>query len=193
MSVGLVPVIFDFDGVLIESELAGNRQLGEALTELGHPTDLKTAIVRFMGLSGTNFRAAVEAHIGGPIPARFDELRRIEDERVMRDGLDPVPGAIAFLDGLEAHRPRAIASSSSTEWILTHLGHLGRRDRFRDLVFSGKEHVENGKPAPDLYLHTAKQLEWPPSDCFVIEDSPIGVTAARAAGTFVCGLVAGGH
>ncbi len=188
----MTPIIFDFDGVLIESELAGNRQLAAALTELGHPTTTEDAIREFTGLSGPNFQAAVEGWLGGPIPERFHELRRIEDERVLRDGIDPVPGALAFLDGLERARARAIASSSSTDWILTHLGHLDRRAMF-PLIFSGKEHVANGKPAPDLYLHAASALRSEPSRCFVIEDSPVGVTAARAAGTYVCGLLAGGH
>ena len=187
------PVIFDFDGVLIESELAGNRQLAEALTELGHPTTTEQAIAEFTGLSGPNFHAAVEGFIGGPIPERFHELRRIEDDRVLADGIDPVPGALAFLDSLDPDRPRAIASSSSTDWIVRHLDHLNRRALFGTLIFSGKEHVARGKPAPDLYRYAAAALGAAPAACFVIEDSPAGVTAARAAGTFVCGLTAAGH
>ncbi|MBV7257711.1 HAD family phosphatase [Pacificimonas sp. WHA3] len=189
----LRPIIFDFDGVLIESELAGNQQLAEALTELGTPTTTEQAIRAFMGLSGENFFRAVEGWIGGSIPDRFHDLRRAEDARVLGTGLDPVPGALAFLDALPSARPRAIASSSSTDWILRHLGHVARTGHFGGMIFSGKEHVERGKPAPDLYLHAAAALGADPADCFVIEDSPVGVTAARAAGTFVCGLAAGGH
>ena len=187
------PVIFDFDGVLIESELAGNRQLAEALTELGTPTTTEQAIATFMGLSGVNFQRALEGWLGGAIPERFHELRRAEDDRVLREGLDPVPGALAFLDSLPPERPRAIASSSSTMWIRAHLDHIRRASVFGTAIFSGKEHVTRGKPAPDLYLYAAEQLAAEPADCFVIEDSPTGVAAASAAGMHVCGLLAAGH
>jgi HAD superfamily hydrolase (TIGR01509 family) len=112
---------------------------------------------------------------------------------VLREGVAAVAGAVAFIETLPAAVPRAIASSSSTEWIRTHLDHLGLRDRFEPHIFSGKEHVANGKPAPDLYLHAAAALGVPIDRIAIIEDSPVGVTGAVASGAFVIGLAAGNH
>ena len=186
-------LLFDFDGVLIESEWAGNEQLAASLTELGHPTTTLDALHRFMGLSGRDFLSAVEAWIGGPIPDGFHEARRIEDARAVREGVGEVAGAVAFVRALPADLPRAIVSSSSVEWIAAHLDHLGLRDAFGDHLYSGRTHVERGKPAPDLYLYGAKQLGVPIERCAILEDSPVGVTGAVASGARVIGLCAGRH
>jgi len=94
---------------------------------------------------------------------------------------------------LPASLPKAVASSSSTRWISGHLAHLGLVEAFGTHIYSGREHVERGKPAPDLYLHAAGQLEVPIADCVIIEDSPVGATGALASGGRVIGLVAGEH
>ena len=143
-------MLFDFDGVLLESEYAGNRQLAEYLTAIGHPTSIDESMARFMGLAGQEFVTAVEAWLGRPIPTDFGEVREAENRRVLTEGLAAVAGAIAFVRGLPANLPRAIASSSGTDWIETHLDHLGIRDAFVPHIYSGKEHVARGKPAPDL-------------------------------------------
>src|SRR5687768_7591643 len=109
----------------------------------------------FMGLAGRDFIDAIERWIGRPLPEDFHGARAEEDARVLVEGLEAVAGAVAFIHGLPADLPRAIASSSSVEWIERHLDHLGLKQHFGDKVFSGREHVARGKPAPDLYLHAA--------------------------------------
>lgn len=186
-------IIFDFDGVLIDSEFVGNRHVAQYLTAAGYPTTPEQAMARFMGLSGANFIAAIEQWIGGPLPPTFAAARVEEDARVLQDGIEAVEGAVAFVHSLPAALPRAVASSSSTAWIARHLDHIGLRDAFGDRIFSGKEHVARGKPAPDLYWHAADAMGVPIADCVVLEDSPVGATGAVAAGAFVIGLCAANH
>lgn len=186
-------LILDFDGVLIESEYVGNKQIADYLTAAGHPTTTEQAMTEFMGLSGRDFLAAIERWIGRTIPEDFHAVREAEDERVLREGLEAVAGAVAFVESLPPHLPRAIASSSSSRWIRTHLAHLGLAAHFGDMIFSGREHVARGKPAPDLYLHTARMLGVPIERTVIVEDSPVGVVGAVASGAYVIGLVAGSH
>jgi len=186
-------LIFDFDGVLLESEYAGNAQIADYLTRIGHPTSPEESMARFMGLAGKDFIAALETYIGRPLPEDFHATRAEEDARVLAEGLDPVAGAIAFVRSLPTELPRAIASSSSTRWIRTHLDHLGIADVFGDNIFSGREHVTRGKPAPDIYLHAAGALGVAIERCAILEDSPVGATAAVASGAHVIGLSAGRH
>ena len=186
-------ILFDFDGVLIESEYEGNRQLAEWLTAAGRPIDANTAMARFMGYAGADFLTRVEAFYGEPLPAAFHDARRAEDERVMAAGIEEVAGAVAFVRSLAVDLPRAIVSSSSTAWIDRHLRHIGLRDAFGDHLYSGREHVVRGKPAPDLYLHAAAALGVPIEACAIIEDSIVGATGAVASGGHVIGLCAGRH
>jgi HAD superfamily hydrolase (TIGR01509 family) len=186
-------IIFDFDGVLIESEYVSSQQVAATLTTLGHPTTIDQALDKFTGLGGNDFHNAVENWIGGPIPDAFHDARRIEDDRVMREGLDAVAGAIAFVRSLPTNMPRAIASSSTTDWITRHLDHLGLRGCFGDHIYSGREHVTRGKPAPDIYLHAAAAIGADIARSLIIEDSPVGVTGAVASGAQVVGLAVGLH
>lgn len=186
-------VVFDFDGVLIESEYAGNAQIAATLTALGHPTTVEESIHAFAGLGGRDFLDAAAAHIAGPVPDAFHAARRAEDERVLAEGVEAVAGAIGFVRALPPGLPRAIASSSTVHWIATHLDHLGIRDAFGDHVYSGREHVMRGKPAPDIYRFAAAALGVDIARTLVIEDSPIGVTGAVASGAHVVGLAAGRH
>ncbi|QIK78689.1 HAD family phosphatase [Sphingomonas piscis] len=186
-------LIFDFDGVLLESEWVSNRHLADLLTELGHPTSVDHALTNFTGLSGPAFLDAVERHIGRPVPDEFHHQRREEDLRALRHGLEAVAGAVGFVRSLDPALPKAIASSSTTHWIRTHLDHLGLRQTFAPHIYSGHEHVANGKPAPDIYLHAAGQIGIPIEKCAIIEDSEIGVSGAVASGARVIGLVAGRH
>ena len=146
-----------------------------------------------MGLSGRDFLDSIERWIDRPVPAGFHTAREAEDARVLEEGLEAVAGAIAFVEGLPPELPRAIASSSSTHWIRTHLEHLRLTHHFGERIFSGREHVARGKPAPDIYLHAAAALGVPIDRCVVVEDSPVGVTGAVASGAHVIGLVAGSH
>ncbi|MDB5710834.1 MAG: haloacid dehalogenase [Sphingomonas bacterium] len=186
-------LIFDFDGVLLESEYAGNRQIAEYLTSRGHPTTPEESMAQFMGLAGHDFLAAIERWIGRAIPDDFHAEREVENQRALSEGLDAVAGAVAFVRSLPPSLPRAIASSSSTAWIERHLDHLGIRDAFGDKIFSGREHVERGKPAPDLYLHAAQAIGIDIARAAIIEDSPVGATGAVASGAYVIGFVGGSH
>lgn len=186
-------LILDFDGVLLESEYEGNRHLAELLTDLGHPTRIEEALTRFSGLSGSHFIAAVEARIGARLPPEFHQRRGAEDARALRDGVAAVAGAVEFVRLLPPDLPKAVASSSSTEWVATHLAHLGLGDAFGEHIYSGREHVARGKPAPDLYLYVADRLGVPIASCAIIEDSEVGAKGAVASGARVIGLVAGSH
>lgn len=186
-------VIFDFDGVLLESEFESNQHLAHLLTELGYPTQPAEALAHFAGLAGNDFIAAIERRIGASLPADFRERRRQEAERAMRDGIAAVEGAIDFVRSLPRDLPKAVASSSRTQWIRTHLDKLGLTDDFGSHLYSGAEHVARGKPAPDLYLHAAAKLSVPIAECAIIEDSEVGATGALASGAKVIGLAAGLH
>ncbi len=186
-------IIFDFDGVLLESEHAGNLHLADYLTTLGHPIAPEEAMARFTGLAGVDFIGAVEGWAGRALPEDFHAIREAEHARVMAEGLDPVAGAVSFVRSLPATLPRVIASSSSTDWIVAHLDHLGLRDAFGDKIFSGREHVVRGKPAPDIYLYAAAALGVAIEQTVIIEDSVVGATGAVASGAMVIGLCAGRH
>jgi HAD superfamily hydrolase (TIGR01509 family) len=186
-------IIFDFDGVLLESEFEGNRQLAELLTDLGHRHSVEDALERYVGLAGKDFFATIEKHIGEPLPPAFFERRKEQSIRALQEGVRAVAGAVDFVRSLPPDLPRAVASSSSTRWLHGHLDHLGLRDAFGDHVYSGNEHVERGKPEPDLYLYAASQLGADIRRSVILEDSAIGVTGALASGAHVIGLAAGSH
>ena len=186
-------IIFDFDGVLLESEFEGNKQLAELLTDLGHRHSVEEALEHYVGLAGQQFFDAVEARIGGPLPPEFYERRREQSIRALQEGVRSVVGAVDFVRSLPPSFPKAVASSSSTRWIRGHLEHLGLSDAFGDHIYSGREHVERGKPAPDLYLHAAGQIGVDIARSIILEDSEVGVTGALASGARVIGLAAGTH
>ena len=186
-------LLFDFDGVLIESEYVGNKQIATYLTGIGHPTTPEQSMANFMGYAGKDFLDRVEAWIGRALPEDFFAAREVEDARVMAEGVGEVAGAVAFVRSLPADLPKAVVSSSSTRWIRRHLDHLGLSDVFGDHLYSGREHVERGKPAPDLYLYGADKLGVAIGDCAIIEDSQVGATGAVASGGYVIGLCAGNH
>jgi HAD superfamily hydrolase (TIGR01509 family) len=186
-------IIFDFDGVLLESEFEGNKLLAQLLTDLGHRTTVEEALKYYVGLSGPQFIDAIEARIGTPLPREFHEFRKEQSIRALREGVRAVVGAVEFVDSLPASVPKAVASSSSTRWLRGHLHHLGLTEAFGHHVYSGREHVARGKPAPDLYLHAARQLGAEIERTVIIEDSEVGVKGALASGGIVIGLAAGSH
>jgi HAD superfamily hydrolase (TIGR01509 family) len=167
--------------------------LADLLTTLGHPTSFAEAIEHFTGLSGEDFVRRVEARIGRELPPEFHQATRAERDRTLREGIAAVAGAVEFVRGLPATLPKAVASSSSTKWVRTHLAHLGLGDAFEPHIYSGREHVSRGKPAPDLYLHAARELEVEIGRAAIIEDSKVGATGALASGATVIGLAAGRH
>jgi HAD superfamily hydrolase (TIGR01509 family) len=186
-------ILFDFDGVLLESEYAGNKHIADYLTGIGHPTSPEESMANFMGLAGTDFLTAIERWIGRALPDDFHEARAEENARALAGGYESVIGAIDFIRALPNALPRAIASSSSTRWITAHLDHMGLREAFAPMIFSGAEHVARGKPAPDLYLHAAEALGVDIARTVILEDSPVGVAGAVASGAHVIGLCAGLH
>jgi HAD superfamily hydrolase (TIGR01509 family) len=186
-------IIFDFDGVLIESEFEGSRHLAELLTSLGHPTSVAEAIEHYTGLSGRDFVEAVEARIGRELPTEFHQATRALRDQSLQEGIAAVAGAIRFVRALPPPLPKAVASSSSTRWVRTHLAHLGLSEAFEPHVYSGAEHVDRGKPEPDLYLHAAHELGVAIDHTVILEDSKVGAKGALASGAMVIGLAAGRH
>lgn len=186
-------IIFDFDGVILESEYALNVTLARMLTELGHRHSVEDALSHYVGLAGKDFIAAIEQRIGCRLPNQFHEQMQDESLRAMKEGVDAVAGAVDFVRSLPPELPKAVASSSSTRWIRAHLEHLGLADAFGDHLYSGRQHVERGKPAPDIYLHAAARLGADIRSTVIIEDSSVGATGALASGATVIGLAAGSH
>lgn len=185
-------IVFDFDGVVVDSELIANTTLAEALTALGHPTTLDDALRLYMGRRWDDCAAVIEAVIGRPLPADFAERRRTEIRAWAARELAAVAGVADFVAGLGARR-RCIASSSTPAWLQLGLGRIGLAEHFGDNLFSAAVHVERGKPHPDLFLYAAQALGAAPERSLVIEDSPLGVEAGVAAGMTVVGLLAGCH
>ena len=186
-------LLFDFDGVLIDSECEGNGHLAEWLTANGHPHTPEEAMHHYMGLAGEDFLSAIEGRIGQTLPDDFHEARRAEDIRAMDEGVAAIAGAVDFVRTLPADFLKAVVSSSPTVWIDRHLRHLGLREAFGDHIYSGREHVTRGKPAPDLYLYAADRLGVRIEDCAILEDSPVGASGAVASGGYVIGMCMGTH
>lgn len=188
-----MPIIFDFDGVIADSEIPSSLAVAQALTEAGMPTSLDDVLEHYLGRNWQDSQAAMRRIWGREPPAdlgaRCHEILSAEGAPPVM----PVPGIADFLRSIGA-RNRAIASSSSPAWIVDHLDQMGLRGHFDDnLIFSATVHVSRGKPHPDIYLHAAQALGVRPETVTVIEDSPTGVAAAFASGARVIGLCAGGH
>jgi HAD superfamily hydrolase (TIGR01509 family) len=184
-------VIFDFDGVVADTEIVSNTVLAEALTELGLPTTLEEALATYMGRSWTDCARIAEEKLGRPLPADFGKTREERLFARLAVELEAVAGAIEFIEAT-GDRRRCIASSSTREWLFFCLDRLNLRAHFGDHVFSATE-VPRGKPHPDLFLHAAKTLGVDPAATLVLEDSVLGVRAGVAAGMTTIGLCAGKH
>jgi HAD superfamily hydrolase (TIGR01509 family) len=177
-------VIFDCDGVLVDSELLSNRVLAEMLSEMGLPMSLEETIATFMGHSLPACIAVIEERTRRPIPGNFVADFRDRTFDAFRRELRPVPGIEPVLDTIG--RPFCVASSGPPEKIHLTLSVTGLLPRFTGRIFSAVE-VARGKPHPDLFLHAAQQMGVVPSACVVVEDSVRGVQAAVAAGMQVFG------
>ena len=186
-------LIFDFDGVLLESEFEANVTLAQLLTDLGHEHTPAEAIRHYTGLNGDDFLAAIERRIGTTLPPEFHDRMKRESIRALEQGVDPVAGAVEFVRALPPDLPKAVASSSSTKWIHRNLDHLGLSDAFGEHVYSGREHVSRGKPAPDLYIHAADRLGVDIRRSAILEDSEVGAKGAIASGATVIGVAAARH
>lgn len=179
-------VIFDFDGVIVDSERLANAVLARMISALGHPMDAAEAARRFTGKVTRDCLALIERDLGLAVPAHF----AAEYEDAMTAAYDaelvPVDGIVPVLEALRG--PRCIASGSSHPRIAHALRVVGLGHHFAGAVFSAEE-VARGKPAPDVFLHAAARMGVDAARCVVVEDSITGVTGARAAGMPVFGLV----
>ena len=180
-------VIFDCDGVLVDSEPISNGVLAELLTAAGVPTTPETSMERYMGGSMAAVVADAEARRGSRLPDGFVEGYYAACTAAFDAELTAVPGIEAALDAL-GDRPTCVASSGRHEKIRHTLGLTGLLPRFEGRIFSAHE-VARGKPAPDLFLHAAERMGFAPARCAVVEDAPVGVAAALAAGMAAFGYV----
>ncbi|MFG3208940.1 HAD family hydrolase [Streptomyces tendae] len=184
-------VIFDNDGVLVNSEPISNRLLAGYLTELGHPTSYEDSLRDYMGGAMHRVHDLVLERTGRRLPSDFDDVFHGRVFAAFERELEPVPGAVDVLEKLAADGVAyCVASSGSHARIRT--GHRKTAlDRWFDdeRIFSSQD-VGRGKPAPDLFLHAAERMGVAPERCAVVEDSPLGVRAAVAAGMDVYGFTA---
>ena len=181
-------VIFDCDGVLIDSErLAIKIDVG-MLHELGWPLSEAEVIERFVGRSDRETAAAIEAHLGRALPEDWGEQVRRRYRQLFASELTPVEGVLEALERIAL--PNCIASSATHEHLRYTLGLTGLYERFAGRIFSAED-VTAGKPAPDLFLHAAERMAAAPDGCVVVEDSRAGVQAARAAGMHVLAFAGG--
>ncbi|MBI3827291.1 MAG: HAD family hydrolase [Candidatus Rokubacteria bacterium] len=181
-------VIFDCDGILVDSERVAVRVDVVVLAELGWAMTEADVVERFMGRTDADMASQIEAHLGRPLPANWEEPFQPLYRAAFETELKPVPGIVTALD--EIATVTCVASSGSHERIRYTLGLTGLYHRFAGRIFSATE-VAEGKPAPDLFLHAAKRMGVPAADCVVVEDSRYGIEAARAAGMRAFGYAGG--
>lgn len=187
---GIGAIIFDFDGVIADSEFIAIAVAARLATELGYAVAPEDALVLFVGKRSSEVREFVEQATGKPQPG-FEATLLSRTLEAFAKELVPIDGVAAYIDR-HAEIPRCIASSSSHVRLEASLAKIGLSGRFAGRVFSADD-VTRGKPFPDLFLYAANQLGVAPSDVLVVEDSVGGVTAAKAAGMRVVGLLAGAH
>jgi len=183
-------VIFDCDGVLVDSELIFARVLGECLVEMDLPATTEEALALGFGKNRATLCAAVESRFGRALSDEFFEAMRARTALVLERELQPIPGVEELLNALPL--PRCVASNGHLQRVRERLAVTGLLRFFEPHVFSAIQ-VAAGKPAPDLFLFAAGRLGTPPQRCIVIEDSAAGVEAAVAAGMPVVGFCGGSH
>ncbi|MER6633751.1 HAD family hydrolase [Streptomyces sp. NPDC000987] len=184
-------VIFDNDGVLVDSEPISNRLLAAHLTELGHPTSYEESIRDYMGSAMHRIHDLVLERTGQRLPDDFDDVFHARVFAAFERELTPVAGVADVLERLSADGvPFCVASSGSHERI--RVGHrtTGLDRWFEEGRIFSSQDVGRGKPAPDLFLYAAERMGAAPERCVVVEDSPLGVRAAVAAGMDVLGFTA---
>ena len=183
-------IIFDCDGVLVDSEVISCRAHAEVLTRHGYPISSEQVFDRFLGRSTRQANLEIEAELGRSLPDDFHAQLRDELFQSFATKLEAVPHIDAALDAIG--QLVCVASSGSQERMRVSLGRVGLYDTFAPNIFSATQ-VRNGKPAPDLFLFAAAQMQTAPSRCLVIEDSVPGIAGAVAAGMTVLGFHGGSH
>jgi HAD superfamily hydrolase (TIGR01509 family) len=172
-------VIFDCDGVLVDTEQISNTVLAGLLTQAGLPTTFEDCMRDYRGRSmAAVLQLASERH-GAALPGDLADRYYAEVKGVFARELQPVPGVVAALDRIAL--PSCVASSGPHHKMAVTLRHTGLWERFEGRIFSASE-VRQGKPAPDLFLHAARRMGFDPAATAVVEDSVPGIEAARAAG-----------
>jgi HAD superfamily hydrolase (TIGR01509 family) len=190
---GVGLVVFDCDGVLVDSEMIACAVEARALTAAGYPITAAEVAHRYAGVPDVDMRRAIEEESGRTLPGDHAARCAAEVENVFRRELRTVQGIAAVVDAVKASgRPVCIASSSAPERLRLALGLTGLWERFAPHVFSAKM-VARGKPAPDLFLLAARTMQVEPAACLVVEDSAPGIRAARAAGMTAIGFTGGSH
>lgn len=180
-------VIFDCDGVLVDSDRISLRVQAEWISALGLKTSYEDCVRDFLGLGMPATLRIISERLGRPLPSGWEEGLDAAVREAFRNELRPVPGVVEALDEIDL--PTCIASSGSHKKMRFTLGLTGLWDRFAGRIYSSEE-VQRGKPAPDLFLHAASRMSTPPHQCVVVEDSPFGVAGARAAGMSALGYAA---
>ena len=183
-------IIFDCDGVLVDSEVISCRAHAETLTRHGYPITADQVLKRFLGVSDREARLTIENESGRKLPDDFEVQVKTATLKFYDGDLQAIPHigeAIAAID-----LPKCVASSGTPEKIRHGLTCAGLYDLLLPHIFSATQ-VKRGKPAPDLFLFAAEQMNIPPAQCLVIEDSVPGVTGALAAGMAVLGFHGGSH
>ena len=183
-------VIFDCDGVLVDSEVISCRAHAATLTRHGYPITEEQVLHRFLGVSDREARLIIENEMGRKLPDDFDAQVKEATLKFYAGDLKAiahVADAIAAID-----LPKCVASSGTPEKIRHGLDCAGLYEQLAPHIFSATQ-VKRGKPAPDLFLFAAEQMRAAPARCLVIEDSVPGVTGAVAAGMMVLGFHGGSH
>lgn len=183
-------VIFDCDGVLVDSEPLSIDVLVRVLRSAGVEMDAEEAIERFLGKSLMTMTRILHDEFGLKVDERFLEEMRHDLYQRFETELQPIAGISGVLDRLDIRH--CVASSSQMERIRLSLTITGLIDRLEPHLFSATM-VTNGKPAPDLFLHAADAMHVAPEKCIVIEDSPAGIVAAKAAGMRVFAFTGASH
>ena len=183
-------VIFDCDGVLVDSEVISSRAHAQTLTRHGYPMTSDQVLKRFLGVSDREARIIVEAELGRDLPADFEAQMKQAALQRYADELEAIPHIAEAIAAIEL--PKCVASSGTPEKIRHGLSCAGLHDLLSPHIFSAVQ-VARGKPAPDLFLFAAEQMKASPERCIVIEDSVPGVVGACAADMTVLGFFGGSH
>ena len=180
-------IIFDCDGVLVDSERACNQAMADLLAEYGLRLTLEQTIEQFIGRSVAQCIAIITELLGRAPPGDFQSRLSQRTRASLETNLSVVPGVEEMLSTLT--QPYCVASNGNRAKMSFTLGHTGLLERFEGRMFCADD-VAAPKPAPDLFLHAARRFDADPARCIVVEDTPTGVAAARAAGMTALGFAA---
>ena len=183
-------IIFDCDGVLVDSEVISCRVHAEVLTRHGYPITAEQVRQRFLGRTSLDATTEVERELGRPLAEAYELERQTKLFAALAEAVEAIPHLHEALDIIDTRK--CVASSAVHEKIFTSLTRAKLYERFAPYIYSGSQ-VKFGKPAPDLFLFAADQMNVPPARCLVIEDSVAGVTGGMAAGMMVFGFHGGSH